>query len=111
MKVTALGLSFGLAICALILPATASADDGRRSINSIERQEQSRIRQGIRSGELTRREAARLEAEQARIRVNERFQRLDGGGLTVRERERLHRELHQASRHIYHQKHDRQDRN
>ena len=79
-------------------------------INRREYREQQRIRQGIRSGELTRREAGRLEAEQARIRVSERNARRDGY-ISPRERARLDRELDRASRDIYRQKHDGQDRN
>jgi len=96
----------GLGICVALAPATLSAHP---SINQTERREQVRINQGIRSGELTRQEARRLEAEQARIRVDERFARADGN-LTSKERERLRNELSHASRDIYHQKHDRQDR-
>ncbi len=43
-----------------------------RGINRREHQQRLRIRQGIRSDELTRREAARLTAQQARIRAYER---------------------------------------
>ena len=70
-----------------------------------------RIRQGVRSGELTRRETERLAAEQAAIRTQEAFYRRSGGEFTARERARLQRELQQSSRHIYRQKHDGQDRN
>ena len=79
-------------------------------INGRQYREQRRIREGIRSGELTRREAGRLEAEQARIRVDERFARRDGY-ISPRERARLDRELDRASHDIYRQKHDRRDRN
>ena len=104
MKRTVTSLLVGVALCAV--PAVA----GAQTINGIEHREQLRIRQGIRSGELTRAEARRLEAEQARIRVDERFARADGR-LTPKERERLHKELRHASRDIYRQKHDNQDRN
>ncbi|HET8677538.1 MAG TPA: hypothetical protein VFO63_17195 [Blastocatellia bacterium] len=79
-------------------------------INRRERQQRLRIRQGIRSDELTRREAARLTAEQARIRAYERRSRIDGCGLSRRERARLDNMLDRSGRHIYRQKHDRQDR-
>jgi hypothetical protein len=104
MKTKVLGLLLGAAVCATPLSATA------KSINRVEHREQVRINQGIRSGELTRTEARRLEAEQARIRVDERFARADGH-LSTKERERLQNELRHASRDIYHQKHDNQDRN
>ena len=79
-------------------------------INRREYREQQRINQGIRSGELTRREATRLEAGLARIRINERFARMSGGGISPRERARFERELNRESRGIYRQKHDGQDR-
>jgi hypothetical protein len=110
MKIASLGLGLAVVACALMAPAMASAHDQKPTINKAQRREQARIRQGMRSGELTRAEAARLEAEQARLQVWERYNRADGGGLTAKERERLYKELHQASRHIYNQKHDKQDR-
>lgn len=94
----------------VLLPATAQAQR-RGPINRHQHHQQTRIRQGVRSGELTRREAARLQAEQARIRVHEAYARRSGGEFTLRERQRIARELRQSSRHIHRQKHDRQDRN
>ncbi|CDM66861.1 hypothetical protein [Pyrinomonas methylaliphatogenes] len=79
-------------------------------INAREQRQKERIEQGIRSGELTRRETARLFAEQAAIRADEARARRSGGELTWRERLRLERELDRASRDIYRQKHDDQDR-
>jgi hypothetical protein len=95
---------------AALLPAAAEAQR-RGPINRHQHHQQTRIRQGVRSGELTRREAARLQAEQARIRVRETYARRSGGEFTARERRRIARAQHRSSRHIYHQKHDRQDRN
>jgi hypothetical protein len=99
-----------LVAAVFVLGASAASIAGPRGINTRERREQQRINQGIRSGELTRREAARLEAGLARVRINERFARSDGH-ISPRERVRLERELNRESRGIYHQKHDGQDRN
>ena len=93
-----------------ILGASTLSMAGSHSINAREHHQQQRINQGIRSGELTRREARRLEAGEARIRTDERFARMDGH-VTPRERARLQRELNRESRGIYRQKHDGQDRN
>jgi len=93
-----------------VLGASAVSMAGLRGVNSREHREQQRINQGIRSGELTRREARRLEAGLARIRIDERFARLDGH-VTPAERARLERELNHESRAIYRQKHDGQERN
>ncbi len=102
------------ALVAAMIPAMGLAQGGRHhrrtSINQRERDQQLRIRQGVRSGELTRVEAARLEAEQARLRAEEARARRSGGEFTLRERARIQRELNQSSRHIYRQKHDGQDR-
>ncbi|HEX8069070.1 MAG TPA: hypothetical protein VF546_03900 [Pyrinomonadaceae bacterium] len=103
-------------VAALALPLSAAAQTRAercrpRGINAREHRQQERIRAGVRSGELTRAEAARLEAEQARIRVYEAYARRSGGELTARERLRLERSLNHSSRDIYRQKHDGQDRN
>ena len=100
-------LLFLVAIGVSLAPTGAWAQSRNPSINRIERREQARIRQGIRSGELTRQEARRLEAEQAKIRVNERFDRADGK-FSSRERRQLQKDLRRASRDIYRQKHDAQ---
>ena len=79
-------------------------------VNDRERNQQRRIRQGVRSGELTRGEFRRLEREQARVRRHEARARSDGR-FTLRERARINRELNRSSRHIYRQKHNRLYRN
>ena len=98
-------MSAALLIVGLGVTALASTP----YINRRERQEQQRIRQGMRSGELTRREAAHLEAEQGRIRGYEWYARSDGH-VSRAERRHLDHMLDHASRDIYHQKHDGQDR-
>jgi len=71
-----------LAAAVFVLGASAVSMAGSRGINSREYREQQRINQGIRSGELTRREARRLEAGLARIRIDERYARSSGGGIS-----------------------------
>ena len=102
------------ALVAVVIPAAGLAQ-GRRhhcqnGINARERNQQQRIREGVRSGELTRVEAARLERQQAQIRLDEALARRSGGEFTPRERARIQRELDRSSRNIYRQKHDDQDR-
>jgi hypothetical protein len=95
----------GTTLFAGLLPIASSAAG---QIDTRQRIQQARIHQGIRSGELTRAEAARLKAEEARIRAHERTVRRDG--LTTQERRRLQQQLERASRDIRRQKQDRQDR-
>ena len=66
-----------------------------------------RIDQGIQSGELTPKEAGKLEAEQAKIRQTEQRMKSDGN-LTGKERQKLHNMQDRSSDRIYRQKHDRQ---
>jgi Skp family chaperone for outer membrane proteins len=88
---------------------TAQADAQRRprdpGVNARQHQQRDRIQQGVRSGELTRREAGGLAREQRAVRELEREYQSDGV-LTGTERRDLHQEQNQASRRIYNQKHD-----
>jgi hypothetical protein len=96
-----------------ILPMTALAQGRYRRYDNVNRREshqRNRIRNGIRSGELTRREAGRLIHQQRRIESYERRSRLDDGRLDRYERRRLDRMLDRSSRDIRRQKNDRQDR-
>ena len=79
-------------------------------INHQQHEQQKRIRQGIRSGELTRAEAIRLEKEEREIRQGERAAKADGV-VTRAERREINQDLNKASRHIYRAKHNRRDRN
>ncbi len=98
------------ALSLLIVSGTAFAGGIHDPVvNKRQRHQQKRIVQGIRSGELTKREVLRLEKEQTRIRREERRFKADGV-LTKRERIKLHRDLDRASRHIYKEKHDNQKR-
>jgi hypothetical protein len=80
---------------------------GQASINQREHDQQARVNQGIKSGELTRKETARLENKEARIRVNQRFdKKKDGGKLTAADRTHLQKQLNAASHDIYRDKHN-----
>ena len=99
-----------ITVLTLLLPLSGFAQGWHNDINARQREQQQRIRAGIRSGELTRVEAARLEAEEARIRLAEARARHSGGVFTPRERARIQRELNHASRDIHQQAHDPQNR-
>jgi hypothetical protein len=89
----------------------SQADAGTRDprVNARQQNQHQRVKQGVQSGELTRRETGALAREQRDIRQLERAYKSDGT-LTRSERVDLHQEQNQASRHIYNQKHDAQDR-
>ncbi len=94
-----------------LVAATPAFADGTRTpgVNARQHNQQARIHQGVRSGELTRRETHRLREEQRDVRQLERAYKSDGS-LTRAERVDLHHEQNQASRHVRRQKHDGQDR-
>ncbi len=61
-----------LASFAIVIVASMATNAQTRRLHNIdidarEREQQNRITQGVRSGELTNREAARLENEQSRL--------------------------------------------
>ena len=78
-------------------------------VNARQADQRERIQQGIRSGELTRGEARQLGAEQRDIRQEERQYKSDGV-LTKVERKDLQQDLNAASKDIYNQKHDAEQR-
>jgi hypothetical protein len=82
----------------------------RGPIEVRDRNQQMRIGQGIRSGQLTAGEAARLESKEARLQRHEAFMRHSGSGLTPGERNAINHQQNNLSRQIYRQKHDGQRR-
>ena len=90
-------------------PRQFRAFNGDPRIDWIQQRQHDHIVQGIRSGELTRREAHRLIEEQRAIRAEERAYLADGV-LTRAERADLYEDLSDARRHIYNETHDAQIR-
>ena len=102
------GLSVaGLVACSVLVSATVHA--GTPVLDQRQQQQKQRIKEGVRSGELTRPEARRLVRGQVELRKDERAAKADGV-VTARERAKLQHEADQQSRRIYKQKHDAQDR-
>ena len=72
-------------------------------------EQQARINQGVRSGELTPEEARGLRTEQKLVRITKRAMKADGA-VTPRERRVLNRQLNRTSRDIAREKHDSEKR-
>ena len=90
------------------LPAAASAAPWQ-PVNERQANLERRIDQGLRRGDLTRPEAARLRAEFRDIaRLERQYRRTDG--LSRWERRDLDRRFDRLSGQIYAQRHDAQDR-
>ena len=100
MKTLILGLAAS-AILASALPAAAQPVDAR------EHRQEHRIEQGVRSGELNRAEAFRLQRREARLhRFEARARFQHHGYLTRHERHRLTRMENHDSRAIHRLKHN-----
>jgi uncharacterized membrane protein YebE (DUF533 family) len=82
-------------------PATTPGIDKRQA-----NQEQ-RIQQGVQSGQLTDKEAARLEKGQARVQRMEDRAKADGV-VTKQERAQIQHQQNVQSHHIAREKHDKQ---
>ncbi len=81
---------------------TPKSEVGKREEN-----QQDRIAQGVKSGQLTAGEASHLEANQARINTEVRNDRAaNGGTLTQQEKQQVNRQQNRQSRQIYRDKHN-----
>jgi len=95
-----------LAFTAPVFAADPTATPG---IDQRLQNQEKRIDQGVNSGALTGREAARMERREAKIEGDVARAKADGK-VTPQERKRLNRELDNQSRNIHREKHDRQHR-
>lgn len=86
------------------VPAFANPPVGARANNL-----QGRINQGVASGELTGREAARLQRQENHLRREITRDRIDGG-LSAAERAKIQHQENRLNRRVYVQKHDGQSR-
>ena len=112
MKLQHVALAAALALVpslALAQPRTYPPTPGQHdhNINQRKADQQARIGQGVRSGQMTGRETARVERQEVGINREERGMRAqDNGHLTSRDRKILHRQQNQESRRIYRDKHN-----
>lgn len=90
---------------ALLAGTGLSAQQGR--INKRQERQDKRIEAGKASGELTKKETAKLEAGQARVQAAETAARADGK-VTAKEHAKIEHMQDKQSKRIYKQKHDGQ---
>ena len=93
-------------IAAFALPAFAQTTSTPR-IDQRQANQQQRIDQGVKSGQLNQKEAARLEKGQARVQKMESKAVADGT-VTAKERRKIERAQDKQSRKIAREKHDKQ---
>jgi Tfp pilus assembly protein FimT len=95
-------------IAALALPVFAQTTSTPR-IDQRQKNQQQRIDQGVKSGELNRKEAARLQKGQDRIQKMENKAAADGK-VTAKERAKIEKAQDKESKRIFREKHDKQVR-
>jgi len=94
---------------AALMSGTMFAQEATPKINERQVEQQKRIHQGVRSGELTRKEARHLKAGEAKIQHDKMIAKADGK-VTKTEQAKLTREQNRESKAIYNKKHNRQHR-
>jgi hypothetical protein len=97
----------GMVLAALSIPVATFANDYDPTINQRKENQQDRIAQGVRSGQLTAGETGHLEGQEAAFNREERGMRAaDGGHLTGGDRAVLNHQQNRMSREIYNKKHN-----
>ena len=104
--IAALALTAGGAAFAQA-PAAPAGPLATPKIDQRQANQEKRIDQGIASGALTSKEAARLDKRETRIEADQLTAKADGK-VTHAERRKLNREENRASRAIHRQKHNAQ---
>jgi hypothetical protein len=107
MKLSTIALAAMLAAPALIMAQTPTPGKNDHNINQRKGDQQQRIGQGVRSGQLTAGETSHLERQERGVNREERGMRAqDNGHLTKQDRKTIHHQQNQESRRIYRDKHN-----
>ena len=103
--------TFGGSVAALAVAVLVSIPTSARAggIKKRAENQQDRIAQGIKSGQLTAGETARLERKESAANHEVKDMRqVNGGKLTPKDRQVVNQQQNQLSKDIYQQKHDAQ---
>jgi hypothetical protein len=97
----ALALTFALPAASVLAQSNATIDQRKEN-------QQDRIAQGVKSGQLTAGETAHLEKQEAAINHEEKAMRAqDNGHLTTADRKLINQQQNQESKRIYRDKHNK----
>jgi len=97
-----------IAIAGVVMAQVEGTQQQKRpKVTQRQINQQKRIKQGVKSGQLTRGETRRVERQQRRIQAKKRMDKRETGGkLTPKNKAQLNRMQNRASRHIYRAKHN-----
>ena len=99
--------AFSLPVLAQTAPAPTKDPAATPHVDQRQVNQQQRNDQGVQSGQLTTKEAAKLHKGQAQVEKKEAKAKADGK-VTANERQKLQHAQNQQSKKIRHEKHDRQ---
>jgi len=92
-----------------LLVGTATASFGANKIAQRKENQQDRIAQGVKSGQLTAGETAHLETKESKLNKEIRHDRKqNGGNLTNNEKTQINNQQNRLSKDIYKDKHNGQ---
>ncbi len=109
VKCLLLAAAVTLTPCVLFAQTTPTPTPGKNDYNINQRKadQQDRIANGMKSGQLTPGESSKLEHQEAGINKEEHGMRAqDNGHLTKQDRQTIHKQQNQESRRIYRDKHN-----
>src|SRR6266852_5300867 len=87
--------------------STSADPKPKTEVGQRKENQQDRIAQGVKSGQLTAGETANLETKEAAINGESKADRAaNGGTLTAAEKKQVNHEQNAASKNIYHKKHN-----
>jgi hypothetical protein len=98
---------FAFAASVLLVASAQAQTTSTPRIDQRQENQQRRIEEGVKSGQLTEKEVARLQKGQARIQKMEDRAVADGK-VTAKERARIEKAQDRESRRIARERHDRQ---
>jgi hypothetical protein len=101
--------TFVMAVVGMTVVSTAAFAEPNhrpRGVNAREHRQAVRIREGVKSDEVTKAELDRLRGDEGAIRAEERVYRRSGDGLNKRELRDLEHDLNRTSREIYRATHN-----
>lgn len=98
-------------IATLLLCSFIAFGASAQTIRGKAANQRARIKQGVKSGELTKAEAVNLAKDQKEIRNDIKDAKKDDGVIDRSERKEIKQEQRKESRKIYRKKHNLRDRN
>ena len=98
-----------IALFAIVFSFSTEAQTATPKVKDRQVRQQKRIKQGMKSGELTRKEVVRLERQQKNIQKTKKKAKADGT-VTKKEKAIIHSKQNAASKNVYRKKHNQRSR-